>query len=130
MTLTPGPPTSGPVTRKMLVFVGLPMMEWLMRPSPMNPGVGRGATAGSHTRNGPAFVVGRTLEKIQGGGTAPGVGTHPWASVKLTAPVASAAIDLTPNGPVKVDVAPGARPRLRSLLRRRADTPTAAGAAA
>src|SRR3989442_14247580 len=98
MTLTPGPPTLGPVTRKKLLPVGLPMMEWAMRPSPMNPGVASGATAGSHVRNGPAFVVGRTLAKIQGGGTEPGVGMQPWSTGKLTGPAPSAPSEVTQNG--------------------------------
>src|SRR2546422_335015 len=46
-------------------------MEWAMRPSPMNPAAGRGATAGSHVRNGPAFGGVRTAAKLQGGGGAP-----------------------------------------------------------
>src|SRR2546427_3203808 len=117
MTLTPGPPTLGPVTRKKLLPAGLPVMEWAMRPSPMNPGVASGATAGSHVRNGPAFVVGRTLAKIQGGGTAPGVGMQPWSTVELIVPVADATNDLVPNGPVKVYVAPGTRPPGRNLMR-------------
>src|SRR5437899_11439507 len=94
MTFTPGPPTLGPETRKKFWATGLLMTEWAMRPSPMNPGVAIGATAGSHTRNGPTLVVGRTAAKLQGGGTAPGVGMHPWSAVKLTAPTPSATMDV------------------------------------
>src|SRR5207244_1058293 len=95
----PGPPTLGPETRKKLLPAGLPVMEWAMRPSPMNPAAGRGATAGSHVRNGPAFVVVRTAAKLQGGGTAPGVGIQPWSEVELIDPVASATSDMVPRGP-------------------------------
>src|SRR2546426_11314359 len=98
-------------------------MEWAMRPSPMNPAAGRGATAGSHVRNGPAFVVVRTAAKLQGGGTAPGVGIQPWAEGELIDPVASATSDMGPRGPVKVEVAPRTRPPGTTLRRGGAHNP-------
>src|SRR5437667_11693970 len=99
MTLTPGPPTLGPETRKKFWATGLLMTEWAMRPSPMNPAVGSGATAGSHTSHGPTLVLARTAAKLHGGGTAPGVGTQPWSEVKLIHPGASATRDGGPEGP-------------------------------
>src|SRR5439155_16396928 len=72
----------------------------------MNPAVGAGGVAGSHVRNGPALVVGRTLVKLQGSGVPRG---HPWSTVKLIVPVAVATNDWTPNGPVTTYVAPGTR---------------------
>ena len=80
----------------------------------MNPAVGAGGVAGSHVRNGPALVVGRTLVKLQGSGVPRG---HPWSTVKLIVPVAVATNDWAPNGPVTTYVAPGTRPLGRTLTR-------------
>src|SRR3989442_9925386 len=85
----------------------------------MNPGVGAGGVAGSHVRNGPALVVGRTWLKLRGRGVPRG---HPWSTVKLIVPVAEATNDWTPNGPVTTYVAPGTRPLGRTLTRWRANT--------
>jgi len=52
------------------------------------PAVSGGGPPPVPRENGPAFVVGRTLAKIQGGGTAPGVGMQPWSTVKLIEPAA------------------------------------------
>src|SRR5437879_13926704 len=78
----------------------------------MNPAVGAGGVAGSHVRNGPALVVGRTLVKLQGSGVPRG---HPWSTVKLIVPVAVATNDWTPNGPVTTYVAPGTRSEERRV---------------
>src|SRR5215831_7066723 len=91
--LTPEPPTLGPSMRTKLVPNGLPVIVWLVAGTPINPAGGAGAVA-SHARNGPALVVGSTLEKLHAGGTRP----QPWSSVKLIVPVADATKVLTPNG--------------------------------
>src|SRR5262249_60558041 len=52
-TLTPAPPTSGPLMRKKLEPTGLPMMACGNDGWPMKPAGGTHAT-GSHCRNGPA----------------------------------------------------------------------------
>src|SRR5215467_8804665 len=85
IVLTPGPPTFGPSTRKILLPVGLPVILCRVTPSPMKPAGGAGAVE-SHLRNGPTLVVVRTSEKSQGGGTA----GQPWSSVELIVPSASA----------------------------------------
>src|SRR6266702_4149869 len=54
----------------------------------MNPAGGIEA-AGSHWRSGPELVSGRTLAKLQGGGTAPATGIHPMSRVNLNASKAS-----------------------------------------
>src|SRR2546428_14049092 len=113
-TLTPGPPTLGPWMRKILVWKGLPMIVWGIAGSPMKPAGGNGAEAGSHVRNGPAAMVGRTLAKSQGRGVPRG---HPSSMVKLIDPAASATNDFTPNGAVTVYVAPGTRPLGTTLTR-------------
>src|SRR5262249_29441211 len=93
--------------RKMFVWNGLPMIVWGIPGSPMNPAGGSGADAGSHVRNGPAAVVGRTLAKLHGRGVPSG---HPSSTVKLIDPAASATNDWTPTGAVTVYVFPGTRP--------------------
>src|SRR5689334_19368462 len=45
---TPGPPTSGPSTRK--TFVAVPITRWGVLASPMNPGGAAGSASGSHFR--------------------------------------------------------------------------------
>src|SRR3989442_15835410 len=94
-TLTPGPPTLGPWIRKTLVWKGLPMMVWVIRPSPMNPAVGSGGTAGAHVRNGPALLVGRTLGKSQG---RTGPCGDPPSMGKLIVPPAEPTNDWAPTG--------------------------------
>src|SRR5215470_4173232 len=94
----------------------------------MNPAGGAEA-AGSHWRSGPELVSGRTLAKIQGGGTEPGTGMHPMSRVNLIAPRASATKDWTPNGWVTVYVTPGVRP-FGTTTRKRANTPAAASPSA
>src|SRR5213594_4905782 len=72
-------------------------LAWATAGLPMKPAGGAGATAGSHVRNGPTLVVARTAAKLQGGGTAPGVGIQPWSEVELIDPVASATSDMVPR---------------------------------
>src|SRR2546425_51545 len=85
----------------------------------MNPGVGAGGVAGSHVRNGPALVVGRTLLKLQGRGVPRG---HPWSTVKLIVPVAEATNDWTPNG--RADLQGSARPGFVRAAGRSGPDPT------
>src|SRR6266700_4815465 len=92
-TLTPGPPTSGPVRRKTLVPTGLPMMACAIAGCPMYPAGGADA-AGSHCRNGTRLVVARVRVKSETGGGA----AQTWLAVKLIVPVAAAMNVRGPNG--------------------------------
>src|SRR2546426_52220 len=93
-TLTPGPPTLGPLRRKKLVPKGLPVMPWAIAGWPMNPA--GGADVASHLTNGPTLVLVRRLAKLQG------AARHPWSLVKLMVPVPAATKDWVPYGDVIV----------------------------